>query len=305
MIQLAYSSMNSPLSHALKLAAGFAFASLVVACGSSDDNAIGVASDGGAVSDARSGSDGATTGGDGGNGDADGEAGVVIGTNPSRLAVDLGTAGNFVVLAKSGISSVPTSAITGDIGVSPIDATAITGFSMTADATNVFATSAQVTGKIYASNYATPTPANLTTAVDDMQTAFVDAAGRAPDVTELGAGQIGGKTIAAGVYEWSSGLLIPTDVTLSGSATDVWIFQVAQNLSVSSGTHVTLAGGALAKNIFWQVSGSVDLGTTSHFEGVILTQTAIALHTGASVNGRLMAQTAVSIDNGTVVQPAP
>jgi hypothetical protein len=297
--------MNSPWSHALKLAAGFAFASLVVACGSSDDNAIGVASDGGAVSDARSGSDGATTGGDGGNGDADGEAGVAIGTNPSRLAIDLGTAGNFVVLAKSGISTVPTSAITGDIGVSPIDSTAITGFSMTADATNVFATSAQVTGKIYASNYATPTPANLTTAVDDMQTAFVDAAGRAPDVTELGAGQVGGKTIAAGVYEWSSGLLIPTDVTLSGSATDVWIFQVAQNLSVSSGTHVTLAGGALARNIFWQVSGSVDLGTTSHFEGVILTQTAIALHTGASVNGRLMAQTAVSIDNGTVVQPAP
>jgi len=288
--------MKSPLSHAFKLAAGLAFTALVFACGSSDD-----ASNGAGANDSGNKSDTGPTG-DGGNSK---DAAVVIGTNPSRLAVDLGAAGSFVVLAKSGISTVPTSAITGDLGVSPIDATAITGFSMTADSSNVFATSAQVTGKIYASNYAPPTPANLTTAVNDMQTAFTDAAGRAPDVTELGAGNIGGKTIASGVYEWSTGLLIPTDVTLSGSATDVWIFQVAQNLSLSNGTHVALAGGALAKNIFWQVSGSVDLGTTSHFEGVILTQTAITARTGASVNGRLMAQTAVSIDGSTLVQPAP
>jgi hypothetical protein len=213
--------------------------------------------------------------------------------------------GSFVVLAKSGISTVPTSAITGDLGVSPIDATAITGFSMTADATNVFSTSTQVTGKIYASDYTTPTPANLTAAIGDMQTAFTDAAGRAPDVTELGAGNIGGKTISTGVYEWSTGLLIPTDVTLSGSATDVWIFQVAQNLTMSNGTHVNLTGGAVAKNVFWQVAGSVDLGTTTHFSGVVLTQTAISVRTGASVEGRLMAQTAVSIDSSTVVQPAP
>ncbi len=289
------------LSHVLKVGAGFALASLVFACGSSDGDASSGASDGGA-NDARSGSDsGVGGGGDGGSNDA----GVLIGTNPSRLAVNLGMAGNFAVLAKSGISSVPTSAITGDIGVSPIDATAITGFSMTADATNVFATSSQVTGKIYASDYAKPTPANLTTAVDDMQTAFTDAAGRAPDVTELGAGNIGGKTIAPGVYEWSTGLLIPADLTLAGSATGVWIFQVAQNLSVSNGTHVNLTGGAVAKNVFWQVAGSVDLGTTTQFAGVILTQTAITLHTGASVQGRLMAQTAVSIDSSTVVQPSP
>ncbi len=189
--------------------------------------------------------------------------------------------------------------------MSPIDSTALTGFSLTPDATNVFSTSAQVTGKIYAADYTTPTPGNLTTAVNDMQTAFTDAAGRAPDVTELGAGNIGGMTITSGVYEWSSGLLIPTDVTLSGSATDVWIFQVAQNLSMSNGTHVNLAGGAVAKNVFWQVSGSVDLGTTTKFEGVILTQTSIALGTGASVEGRLMAQTAVTLDSTTVVQPAP
>ena len=221
------------------------------------------------------------------------------------LPVELGTAGDFVILAKSAISTVPTSAVTGDLGVSPAAASFITGFSLTADSTNVFSTSPQVTGKVYAANYAVPTPSNLTTSVSDMLLAFTDAAGRAPDVTELGAGAIGGMTIAPGVYKWASGLLIPTDVTLSGGATDIWIFQIAGNLTVSSGAQVLLSGGALPKNIFWQVAGLVDLGTTAHAEGVILSQTSITLHTGASINGRLLAQTAVHIDGSTVVKPAP
>lgn len=221
------------------------------------------------------------------------------------VPVDLGTAGDYAILAKSGISTVPTSAITGNIAVSPAAATYITGFALIADATNVFSTSTQVTGKVYAADYASPTPANLTTAVGDMETAFTDAAGRAPDVTELGAGNIGGLTLAPGVYKWSSGLLIPTSVTLNGRATDVWIFEIAQDLTMSSATSIVLAGGALPKNIFWQVSGKVDIGTTAHFEGVVLTQTAVTLQTGASVNGRLLAQTAVSIDASTIVQPAP
>jgi hypothetical protein len=220
------------------------------------------------------------------------------------LAVNLGTAGLFAILAKSAISTVPTAAITGNLGVSPAAATFITGFSLTADSTNVFSTSPQVTGKVFAADYTPPTPSDLTTAVGDMQLAFTDAAGRAPGVTELGAGNIGGMTLAAGVYKWGTGLLIPTDVTLSGSATDVWIFQIAQDLTMSSGVKVVLAGGALAKNVFWQVAGQVDLGTTAHCEGVVLTQTAITLRTGASINGRLLAQTAVNIDGSTVVQPS-
>lgn len=219
------------------------------------------------------------------------------------LGVNLGTAGTFAILAKAAISTVPTSVITGNLGISPAAATAITGFALTMDPTNVFSTSPQVTGNVYAADYAPPTPVNLTTAVLDMQTAFTDAAGRAAGVTELGAGNIGGMTLAPGVYKWGTGLLIPTDVTLTGSATDVWVFQIAQDLTVSSATNVVLAGGALAKNVFWQVTGLVDLGTTSHFNGVVLSATAITLHTGASVNGRLLAQTAVSIDNSTVVQP--
>lgn len=220
------------------------------------------------------------------------------------LGVNLGTAGTFVILAKSAISTVPTSAVTGNIGVSPAAASFITGFELSADSTNVFSTSAQVTGQVFAADFAVPTPSNMTTAVSDMETAFTDAAARAPDVTELNAGDIGGKTLVPGVYKWGTGLLIPTNVTLAGSAQDVWIFQIAQGLTVSNATKVVLSGGAMPKNVYWQVAGAVDLGTTSHFEGVVMSQTAITLQTGASINGRLLAQTAVTIAGSAVVQPA-
>jgi hypothetical protein len=225
-------------------------------------------------------------------------------TRATALPVKLGTAANFAILSKSGISTVPPSNVTGDIGVSPIAATAITGFSLIADATNVFATARQVTGHVYAANYAPPTPSHMTTAVGDMERAFTDAAGRAAGVTELGAGNIGGMTLAAGVYKWSTGVVIPTDVVLNGKATDVWIFQIAQGLTISSAKRVTLTGGARPENVFWQVSGQVVLGTTAHLEGIVLSKTAIVLATGASVKGRLLAQTAVTLDSSTVVAPA-
>jgi hypothetical protein len=138
-----------------------------------------------------------------------------------------------------------------------------------------------------------------------MTTAFTDAAGRPADVTELGAGEIGGKTLSPGVYKWGTGLSISTDVHLEGSPTDVFIFEVAQTLTLAPGKNVFLSGGALPKNIFWQVSGDVTLGTTSHFEGVILSSTQILPNTGASVNGRLLAQTAVNLISNTIVAPAP
>jgi hypothetical protein len=259
-----------------------------VDCGSSSSQA---ARDGG-PSDAKS-----SAGGSGGAG--------VGGARGGPSALNLRTAGGYVILAESDISTVPPSVVTGDVGLSPMAATFITGFSLIADSTNVFSTSAQVTGKIYAADYAVPTPSNLTTAIGDMGQAFTDAAGRAPDVTELGVGSIGGMTLAPGVYQWGTGLLIPTDLTLNGGATAVWIFQIAQNLTLSSAVNVHLTGGALAKNVFWQVSGSVDLGTTSHLEGIVLCKTMINLRTGASVAGRLMAQTAVTVDTSTIVQPAP
>jgi len=222
----------------------------------------------------------------------------------SASPVDLGTAGNYVILSKAGISTVPMSAITGNLGVSPAAATYITGFSLTADATNTFSTSTQVTGKVYAANYAEPTPTELTTAINDMQLAFTSAAARAPDFTEVAAGNIGGMTLVPGVYKWSSAVLISTDVTLIGNATDVWIFEIAKDLKVSDAVKVTLAGGALPKNVFWQVSGLVDFGTTSHFEGIVLSKTSVSLKTGSSLNGRLLAQTAVILSGSTIVEPA-
>ncbi len=217
--------------------------------------------------------------------------------------VDLGSAGDFVMLAKSGISTVPTSKVTGNIGVSPINAAAITGFSLIADSTNVFSRSTQVTGKVYAANYAAPTPTNLTVAVGDLQTAFTAAAGRPADVIALGAGTIGGLTLAPGVYKWSTGVSIPTDVTLTGSSTDIWVFQIAQDLTVASGAKTLLTGGAVAEHVFWQISGKATLDTTSHVEGIVMSQTSIALKTGASVHGRMFAQTAISIDGSTVANP--
>jgi hypothetical protein len=223
----------------------------------------------------------------------------------AQAPVNLRTAGNFVILTKSGISTVPSSAITGDIGVSPINSTAITGFSLILTAGSPFATSAQITGKVYAPDYAAPTPDNLTTAIGDMQTAYTDAAGRTtPDFTELGAGQIGGLTLVPGLYKWGTDVLISSDVTLSGGPNDVWVFQIAGKITQANGTKIHLTGGALAANVFWQAFGDVSLGTTAHFEGIIIAQTSISLGTGASINGRLLAQTAVTLDANAVTVPA-
>jgi len=217
----------------------------------------------------------------------------------------LGRAGDYVVLAKSGVDTVPTSAITGDVGVSPIDSTALTGFSLTMDASNEFATSVQVTGQLRAADYSPPTPSGLTTAVSDMETAYTDAAGRpTPDYIDLGAGEIGGLTLAPGLYKWGTGVSISTDVTLDGGPNDVWIFQIAGDVTQANGTSVALSGGALPKNIFWQTFGQTMIGTNAHFEGIVLCQTAIVLGTGASVNGRLLAQTAVTLDQNAVTQPS-
>ena len=212
--------------------------------------------------------------------------------------VNLGVAGNFAILSKSGITNVYKSTITGDVGSSPITGAAI------------LVTCAEVVGTIFSVDAAGPLPCTvtsatmLTAAVGDMQTAYTDAAGRSnPDFLNLGAGDIGGTTLTPGLYKWTSALIIPTDVTISGGPNDVWIFQVDGTLTMSSAVRITLTGGAQAKNIFWQTAGAVTFGTTSHFEGIILGQTGINLQTGGTINGRLLAQTAVTLQMNTVTQP--
>lgn len=212
--------------------------------------------------------------------------------------VSLGTAGNFAILSKTGITDVYASAVNGNVGTSPITGAAL------------LLSCGEVTGKVFVVDPAGPPCAihdatSLTAAVGDMQTAYVDAAGRvSPNFTELGAGEIGGLTLTPGLYKWGTSLLITHDVTLSGGPNDVWIFQVAGKLNQANAARVTLTGGALAKNVFWQVAGAVTIGTTAHFEGVVLAKTMIAVNTGASVNGRLLAQTAVTLQQNSITQPA-
>lgn len=215
-------------------------------------------------------------------------------TNP----VNLGKAGNFAILSKSGITDVFRSNVVGDVGTSPITGAAIL---LTCD---------EVKGKVYTADNAGPLPCRisdsnfLVSAVSDMERAYSDASGRpAPNFSEYGDGEIGGHTLAPGVYKWTSGLLISKDVTLSGGPDDVWIFQVAGTFFQANSTQVNLVGGALAKNVFWAVAGTATLGTHSHFEGNILAQTLIAVNTGATVNGSLFAQTAVTLQMATVTKP--
>ncbi len=220
--------------------------------------------------------------------------------------VNLGTAGDFVMLAKTGMPATGTTQITGDIGLSPSAAIFITGFGLIADASGTYSTSSLITGNVFAADYTSPTPTKMTTAVGDMQTAYTDAAGRTlPDYFELYTGDLIGKTLTHGLYKWGTGVIISAGgVIISGTANDVWIFQVAQNLTIDNGAIVTLSGGALASNIFWQVGGQVTLGTTAQMNGIILCQTAIAMSTGATLNGRALAQTAITLDANTVTKPA-
>jgi len=212
--------------------------------------------------------------------------------------VNLGVSGEYVILSKSGITNVYPSAVTGDVGTSPITGAAL------------LLTCTEVVGTINTVDAAGPLPcrvtnaSRLTTAVNDMQTAYTDAAGRPnPNFMNLGAGNIGGKTLTPGLYKWTTNVIIPTNITISGGPNDVWIFQVAGTLKMSSAVRVILSGGAQAKNIFWQSAGAVTLGTTSHFEGIILGQTGINMKTGATINGRMLAQTAVTLQMNTAVQP--
>ena len=214
--------------------------------------------------------------------------------------VDLLTAGNYVILAQSGIDSIPTSAITGIVGLSPAAGSFITGL-----------TCAEVTGSISAVDATGPAPcssvdAGLTQAVTDSGTAFTDANGRTPGATDPTAGVITTADCVAapaGVYNWTTAVTITEDCTLTGTATDVWIFQIGGTLTQAAATTMTMAGGALAQNVFWVVPANVVIAAGAHLEGVVLAQTDIALVTGASVNGRLYSGTAVNLDANTVTQP--
>ena len=224
--------------------------------------------------------------------------------------VPLGSAASFVILAQAGVTNVPSSPITGNVGAHPITGTAI-GVTCAEVSGTIYDTDGAYTGGGAADVTCRVTDATLLgTAVTDSIAAYNDADGRPAGVgaTNLnrGGGTLTNDTLVAGTYTWDGTLELPTDLTLSGSATDVWIFQIDGNLNQAAATRVNLTGGALSKNVFWQVGGAaVNIGTTAHFSGIIITGTTVAMGAGATLDGRIYSGTSVTLDQNTITRPAP
>ena len=223
--------------------------------------------------------------------------------------VVLGDAGNYALFSNAGMSSSPDSVITGDVGVGPgVTSTAITtGFTKALDSSGEFATAPQVTGRIYAFDYASPTPAYVSSSSADMGIAYDDARGRLnPDGVNLGGANLAGLTLSPGLYKWSTGitLAVNTSVTLNGGPNDVWILQVAGDLTTGANSNVVLTGGAVPENVFWQIDTALTVGANSSFKGVVLTGTAVTLGNLSVINGRLLAKTAITMDANPITKPA-
>jgi len=220
----------------------------------------------------------------------------------SPETVDLGTAGNFVILAETGVTTTGTTSVTGDMGVSPIGDTAMTGFDLILDLNETFSTSSLVTGKVYASNYADPTPTEMISAIGDMETAFDDAKDRInPNYIEFNAGDLTETTLGPGLYKWGTSVSFTDNVYLYGDG--IFILQIAQDLTVATGAKVILSRGASAENIFWQVSGQTTINAGAELHGIVLCKTAIVFGAGSTLNGRALAQTAVTMISTTIVEP--
>lgn len=203
---------------------------------------------------------------------------------PTRIP--LGTAASFAILAGDEVTNVPTSAITGDVGLSPATGAAITGL-----------TCAEVDGTIYTIDAAGPLCRDedaglLTTAKNALTTAYNNAAGRSPDTTFAGSdNQLGGENLVAGTYRFTgaSTANLIGNLTLTGGADDVWIFQATSTLVTAANSSITFSGGARACNVFWQVGSAATLGASSNFAGTILAHDDISLESQVTVHGRLLA----------------
>jgi hypothetical protein len=173
------------------------------------------------------------------------------------------------------------------------------------------ATCTQVVGTAYGADYNAPTPTHLNTAVLNMETAYTDAAGR-PNTDaariNLGGGLLGGvfggpgNQLTPGVYTFSTGVSITGNIHFDGTATDVFIIQIAGNLLTAANYNVILENGALANNIFWQVAGHVTIAAGFQMKGTILAKTAVHFLSQAKLEGRVLAQTACTLIQATITE---
>lgn len=224
-------------------------------------------------------------------------AGVV---KASHATVDLGTADDFAVLAGSTITDANPSVITGDLGLSPASGSFI----------NV--TCGEVDGTIYSVDAAGPLPCRvtnpglLTTAKNDLTTAYNDAAGRT--ATGDPGTELGGDVLADGTYETGSGtfeIAAGQTLTLDGEGNEdaVFIFNMTTTLTTFANSNVELVNGAQACNVFWRVGSSATLGTGTDFVGTIMADQSITDNGGSTVEGRLLASVAaVNLDDTTVTR---
>jgi hypothetical protein len=142
----------------------------------------------------------------------------------------------------------------------------------------------------------------------DLTTAYNDAAGRTLAPVDVSNADLGGLTLAPGLYKSTGTLALTGTVTLDaqGDANGVWIFQVASSLDTATGSQVILSGGAKASNVFWQVGSSATLGTTTVFKGTIMANQSVTLANGATLEGRALARIAsVTMDANVITTPAP
>jgi hypothetical protein len=171
---------------------------------------------------------------------------------------------------------------------------------LTLDSSGQFSTSDQITGQALADDYGNPIQAELRTHVELMDDVYTLTASKAS--TETVAGPLGGRTFGPGVVFSGAAMSIDTDVTLQGTADDVFVFQTDAALGMAAGIKVILLGGAQAKNVFWQVGGAVTIGANGEMKGIILSKTAVTFGLAATLVGNIYAQTAVTLNGNTITQ---
>jgi hypothetical protein len=217
-----------------------------------------------------------------------------------QLPVNLGTGARFAILSNSAITNIPTSAITGDVGLSPGARSSIAGL-----------TNPEVTGTIFAADDADPVPAMLIAAKTDAENAYLDAVAAVRGTPTSISGNLNGLTLYPGLYESGSSIQISPGGFLyldaQGDANAVFVIRSATSITTESTSEVVLTNNAKAKNIYWAAGSAVTLGTNSKMKGTIIASTSISFLTGARLDGRALIQGAaagqVSLDQSTIVLP--